>query len=263
MECNDILRKNLSNNEMLIGTHVSLSDSSVTEIFGEIGFDYVWIDMEHTALSKELVKQHLLAARASGTAGFVRIPYNDPILAKPILDIGADGIVFPSVCSREEAQKAINSCYYPPRGIRGFGPNRCAGYGLVEQADYCKLDGDQVFKVIQIEHISAVENLESIVSVNGIDAIVIGPQDLSASMGIIGEMEHPLLRKKIGSIVRTCKEAKVFVGVSCGSNESFINFMIDQGVNLISVDMDYSFILRGALEVKKMVETLKSNRSVL
>jgi 2-dehydro-3-deoxyglucarate aldolase/4-hydroxy-2-oxoheptanedioate aldolase len=249
-------REKIQRRETLIGTHVSLSDSSVTEIFGKLGFDYIWIDTEHTALDKQNVRQHLIAAKASGSLGFVRIPWNDPVLVKPILDIGADGVIFPFVCSREEAQKAIDSCYYPPRGIRGYGPNRAANYGLTEQQKYCNDAGDALFKIIQIEHIDAIKNLENILSVEGIDAVVVGPQDLSASMGILRQMGNKLLRSQCDRIVEACKKNDISVGVSCGFDAEFIEYWISQEIDLISVGMDYEFVLKGAMNVKQAIESL-------
>lgn len=245
----ETLKKKLKNCEPVIGTHTVLNDGMVSELYGEIGFDYVWIDTEHAALDRQSVLGHLMGARASGTCGLVRIPWNDPIMAKPFLDIGADGIIFPMVCSRQEAEKAVASCAYPPKGCRGFGPNRAMRYGLTPQDEYCGLDGEQVVKLLQIEHTIGVQNAEEILEVPGIDGIIIGAQDLSASLGKIGQIYDREVDRNIEQIIGACRKRGISVGISCGFDRAFMRSFVERGANILTVELDYGYILRGALEV--------------
>jgi len=116
----------------IIGTLVSINDSSITELLCDIGFDFIWIDMEHTPIVKKDVHFHIMAAKGTGAATFVRVAWNDPILVKPILEMGPSGIIFPFIRTASEARKAVSSCLYPPKGIRGFGPRRSIKYGITD-----------------------------------------------------------------------------------------------------------------------------------
>ena len=194
-------RVKLALNEPLIGTHVSSTDSGLVELLGIIGFDYIWIDMEHTGLDKKEVLSHIIAAQGSGAAALVRIPWNDPVLAKPILEMGPDAIVFPFIRSVQEAKQAIASCLYPPKGIRGYGPSRVSY--LPREHSYLESYEEELFKILQIEHIDAVNCLEEIVKLEGLDALVVGPMDLSASVGKLGQLHDPevmAMFERIGEI---------------------------------------------------------------
>lgn len=243
------LKRKLKNREPVMGTHTVLRDGMISELYGEIGFDYVWIDTEHSALDRQGVLSHLMGARASGTCGLVRVPWNDPVLVKPFLDMGADGIIFPMVCNRQEAEKAVAACEYPPRGCRGFGPNRAMRYGLTPQEEYCGTDGEGIVKLLQIEHTIGVWNVEEILEVPGIDGIIIGAQDLSASLGKIGQIYDREVDKQIEQILEACVRKGVSVGISCGFDKTFMRSFVERGASILTVELDYGYILKGALEV--------------
>lgn len=128
------IREKMRRREFILGTNTTFNDACVTELLGDCGFDFIWIDMEHTTITKDSAVQHLIACRASGAASFVRIPWNDPVLAKPILDMGADGIIIPQIRSYDEAVAAVAAMKYPPKGVRGWAPVRASDYGLDTQA---------------------------------------------------------------------------------------------------------------------------------
>ena len=119
----------------MAGTHVSLSEPIITELIGNLGYDFIWVDTEHTAIDYHTLELLLMGARASGTQTLVRVPWNDAVLAKRVLEQGPDGIIFPMVNTAEEADRAMKSTLYPPEGNRGFGPIRATQYGL-EDADH-------------------------------------------------------------------------------------------------------------------------------
>ncbi|MDR3551515.1 MAG: aldolase/citrate lyase family protein [Clostridia bacterium] len=236
------IRAKLRSGEPVIGTCVNYNDSCITEQLGLMGYDFVWIDMEHTGNDKREVLQHIIAAKAAGTASFVRIPWNDPVLAKPILEMGPDGIIFPFIRSVAEAKQAISSCLYPPRGRRGFGPIRAAGYGVTSTADYIEGAADSIFKMIQIEHIDAVDCMEEIVKIEGIDALVIGPMDLSGSLGKLGEVRGAKVLSVMDRIGEIGQKSGIPMMLAFGYSPVDIEDWISRGIRMISVNSDIGFI---------------------
>ena len=123
------LKEKLQDCEEIAGMHVSLGDACVSELLAGVGFDFLWIDTEHTAIDYQALQNHLIAARAGGTSTLVRIPENNKVLVKRVLEMGPTGIIFPMINTAEEAETAMKSCLYPPYGIRGYGPIRAVSYG--------------------------------------------------------------------------------------------------------------------------------------
>jgi len=234
-------REKLALGEPLVGTHVSTTDSSLVELMGIIGFDYIWIDMEHSCLDKKEVLNHIIAAQGSGAAALVRIPWNDPVLAKPILEMGPDAIVFPFIRSVREAEMAIASCFYPPKGIRGYGPSR-ASY-LRRERSYLESYEEELFRILQIEHIDAVNCLEGIVKLEGLDALVVGPMDLSASVGKLGLLHDPEIVGIFEHIGNVANAAGVPLGFSYDYEPELLDKVIQMGVKFASVRSEGGFIL--------------------
>lgn len=236
------------------GTHVFCGTPMLTEAIASCGFDAVWIDMEHTAIDKAAVLDNLIAIKAGSkgeTAAFVRIPWNDMVLAKPIIDMGPDAIIFPYVRNAEEAKNAVASCEYPPAGIRGYGPLRALGYGSDTPLNYVKNTCREMLRIIQVEHIDCVNCLEEILKIDGIDGFIVGPNDLSGSLGHIGEYRHPDMDPvydHIGDILRGT--GKLF-GVSLGFEPEFICQWIDRGVNIVFTGHDVGYVYEGAIRIKK------------
>lgn len=221
---------------MVIGTHILLGHPDITEMFSEAGFDAIWIDMEYTAIDKKDTLLNIMATAGTDAAPFVRISWNDPVIAKPILDMGAEGIVFPYIRSAEEAEKAVQACLYPPDGIRGFGPLRAVKYGKIDTMDYIHERSRDIWKIIQIEHIDAVNDLDRILAVEGISAIIIGPCDLSGSLGLLGQTMHPKAKGCYENVAKKCKHANIPFGVSTGydpNRKEQIDYWIELGVNLL------------------------------
>jgi 2-keto-3-deoxy-L-rhamnonate aldolase RhmA len=239
----DRIKFKLKSGEPVIGTSVNLTDSSITELLGSIGYDFIWIDMEHTGNDKKDVLQHIIAAKAAGTASFVRIAWNDPVLAKPILDMGPDGIIFPFIRSAEEARLAIKSCIYPPKGQRGFNPIRAVRYGVDNVAEYIEDCENRIFKMIQIEHIDAVDCMKEITEIEGIDALIVGPMDLSGSVGKLGKTRDKELLKIMDKIAAIGAKSKIPLGVAIGYSPVDIQEWINRGIKIISVNGDTGFLL--------------------
>lgn len=202
--------------------------------------------MEHTAIDNESALNNLIAARAGGTPAWVRLRWNDPVLAKPILDMGADGIIFPYVRTAEEAAAAVAACAYPPEGIRGYGPLRALDYGAISQMEYVTKTFRNCKKIIQLEHIEAVNNLEQIVQVKGIDGFIIGPNDLSGSLGLIGQVEHPECRKVYEKATAILRNRGIPFGVATYCDPQWLNYWKDLGATIFFCSADWGLIYSAA-----------------
>lgn len=234
-------------NHLVIGGHVFLTDPSISEAMASFGYDFIWIDAEHGPFDKERLLAHIVAANCAGAAAIVRVVWNDPAIIKPVLEMGVDGIIVPMVCTKEEAERAIAACKYPPEGTRGFGPRRANRYGMIPLPEYLEHADESILKIVQIEHVDAVRNLRDILSVEGLTAVIIGPNDLSGSIGRLGELKHPEVVALYDEIVAVCKAEKVPCGVSIGpSDREYIAQWLDRGVDFISCGDDISFLAAGA-----------------
>ena len=243
----NMLKEKLHNNEVCLGTHVSLNDPVITELMGNVGFDYLWIDTEHTAIDLNCLQQHLIATRAACVSAIVRVPCVDQVRVKPILEMGPDGIVFPQVNSYQLAKTAIEACMYPPKGNRGFGPRRAIQFGRVSLSDYYQAVDDNLLRILQVENVHAVEDFAKIVTVEGIDAFIIGPCDLAASMGHFNDLRHPEVVSAMRHVIQTAQKNHIPIGVSFGAcTYEDILFWHALGVNLISLAADTDLLLHGA-----------------
>ena len=200
------LKKKLEKQELALGGWVMTGHPASAEIMARSGLDWVCIDLEHTAIDLGITENLIRAIEVGGAAALVRLTNNDENLIKRVMDSGASGIIVPMVKSREDAQNAVDALYYPPRGRRGVGLARAqkygAGAGFRNYRDWLE---NEAVCVVQIEHIDAVDNLEDILSVSGVDAYFLGPYDLSASMGLAGQLDHPDV---LAAMTRTCEIGK-------------------------------------------------------
>lgn len=252
----DRLKEKLARGKILLGSHVFCGAPMLTEAISLCGFDMVWVDMEHTAIDKQEVIHNLMAIHSGGACSFVRIPWNDPVLAKPILDMGPDAIIFPYIRTKQEAEAAVAACLYPPLGVRGYGLSRALRYGQISQLEYVDHIGQQIWRVIQIEHIDAVRNLDEILEVEGVDAFVVGPNDLSASIGMIGRVDAAEMMLIYDEIGRKLTKAKRLFGVSTGYRPEALKQWIARGAQLLFCGDDISYVYQGATAVKKNLEKL-------
>lgn len=240
------LRRKLSRGEPLFGAASTLLDPTASEILGYAGFDFVWIDMEHTALSPAHVLSHLLAAASARAAGFVRVPWNDAVLVKPILDMGPDGIIFPCIRTAEDARRAVSACEYPPRGIRGCGPRRAVRYGADDLDTYMREGSKHFWKIMQIEHVDCVKNLNEIASVPGIDCWLVGPWDLSCSAGCLGEQDIPEVQDLIDEACSQANRHGMLLAAWTGAEPAAIRKWQERGVKIFTTGVDTSFLMSAA-----------------
>ncbi len=228
-------KEKLARQDLLVGTIVTLPSPEIAEIFCGAGFDWLFVDLEHSTLSIKDA-QAILQAAAPKVPCVVRIPSNDEVWIKKALDIGSSGIIVPQVRTAEEAQRAVRFCKYPPAGSRSVGIARAQGYGQKFQ-EYVATANDETAVIIQIEHIDAVKNLEKILDVSGIDCLFVGPYDLSASMGKIGDIVHAEVQDAISQVKKCAEKAKMPLGIFGASAEA-VKPHIDNGYTLIAVGID-------------------------
>ena len=247
-------REKLQSGQHLIGFEVDLCDPCISEMVGALGYDYIWVDTEHEAMDYHTVLMQIIACKAGGTASIVRIPFNEPYLAKRVLEMGPDGIIFPMVSSAAEAKAAMDACLYPPLGKRGFGPRRACGYGAEDLFDYIKDAPDRTCRLIQLEHIDAIRDLDNILKVPYIDGMIVGPCDLSGSIGHLNEIFHPEVLALIDIAIAKCKKANMPIGVAVGANsEKDVQFWFDRGFQFISAGSDISAIVATAKAQQTMM----------
>jgi 4-hydroxy-2-oxoheptanedioate aldolase len=254
-----LLKQKLLSGKLLIGTHVNLNDLVISEIMGGLGFDFLWIDTEHTAIDYQCLLGHLVASKASGTPAIVRVPWNNAVFVKRVLEMGPAGIVFPMINTAEEAEAAMQCCIYPPIGNRGFGPNRAIRYGIDDVGKYINSDSLEICRFVQVETKEAVSNLDEIARNPYIDAFIIGPYDLSGSVGQLGNVMKGETDRLIDIAIEKAHKAGKPIGVSTGDNDyAILKHWLDKGIDIISTGTEYLGIIQGARtslnNIKKIVE---------
>jgi 2-keto-3-deoxy-L-rhamnonate aldolase RhmA len=210
---------------VLIGTIISMAGPQSAEIMAAAGFDWVLIDMEHSSLSLEDV-HNLLNGGGEKLITIVRVPGHDEIWIKRVMDLGCNGILVPMVNSGEEAARAVAAALYPPAGKRSVGVGRAHGYGQGFGKYVAGANSESII-MLQVEHIDAVRNIDAILSTKGLSAIFIGPYDLSASMGLPGEVNHPEVIRAIGVVKSKCREAGIPYGIFSMTPEGLTDHIAD------------------------------------
>ncbi len=251
----NLLRQKLERKEKILGTLVSLTDPSLCEIMGNVGFDCVWIDMEHTCISCKDALCHLNAARATGIPAVVRLPQSDLSYTKRVLEMGPDGIIFPMVRSAKEVRELLDMTLYPPHGgTRGFGPLRAIGYGRIDAREYVTEGYLDTCRFVQIEHIDMIDELEEIASIPYVDGFIFGPNDLSASLGdflnVFGDRTMTEIRRAIDILRRHGK----VVGLAGGMNESDVRVWSELGLDMLFAGADWSFIYAHGLQTLNLMK---------
>ena len=253
----NILRKKLENKELIRGTLVSLTDPCLCEIMGNVGFDCVWIDTEHTYMSYKDVLCHLNASHSSGIASLVRLPQNDLTATKKILEMGPDAIVFPMVRSCAEFESLMEMTLYPPLGTRGFGPMRAIGYNPQNSREYVKDGHLELCRFMQIESVSMIDELEKIADNPYVDGFIFGPNDLSGSLGdFLNVFDEPTVNQ-VKRAIEIIKRHGKLVGLACGFNDSEVRFWCDLGLDMIFAGGDWTFLYKRAADTLDLLNSLK------
>ncbi|MEM2991143.1 MAG: aldolase/citrate lyase family protein, partial [Halobacteria archaeon] len=192
-------KEKLRRGEVVIGAVIGTCNLDIVEIMSRMNFDWLWFDTEHSPLNAELLQPMLQVARGGRCTPIVRVAWNDQVLIKKALDVGAYGLIIPWINNRAQAEAAVRASKYPPQGLRGFGPRWVATSGG-DRLEYTKTANDEILIIAQIETREALDNLEEILTTPGIDAYLIGPNDLAASLGHLGDIHHPEVEKAIENI---------------------------------------------------------------
>jgi len=242
------LKNKLQNNELTLGSWITIGHTAIVDIMASAGFEWLVVDIEHTSIDLATAHQLIATIQANGMKALVRVSKNEEVIIKRILDMGADGIVVPMVKSKEDALEAIDYAKYPPVGKRGVGLFRAQKYGLGFD-EYKKWVNDELVIIAQIEHIDAVENIEEIITTEGIDGVIIGPYDLSGSMGYPGEYDRDDVKKAIAKVLQVCKEQNFPSGFHViESNPTKLQERMDEGCTFLAYSLDFFFLGDAARE---------------
>jgi len=230
--------------EMLCGTFLNLGSSLTAEIAGKVGLDWLLIDMEHGAGNRNELLFQLQAIESSPAVPLVRIAWNDPVIFKQVLDLGASGIMVPYVQTAEEARRAAASLRYPPAGMRGVAVmNRACGFGPGFD-EYFATANSKLLTMLQIESHDAIQNIEEIAAVEGADVLFVGPMDLSVGLGVPQQWEHPTLRKAIAKVVNACHRAGKIAGTII-SDETQLERAVADGFTMLAYGSDGAVMVKG------------------
>ena len=236
------LRQKLKDGKVSIGSWMQLNSPDVAEIMGQAGFDWISVDMEHGSISSSDLPNLFRALELGNTLPLARISEGTLTNCKQALDAGAGGLIIPMILDEKQLKEIISWCCWPPKGVRGVGYSRANLFG--KHFDVYNQESQTPLIVAQIEHIKAVENLEEILKIEGLDAIFIGPYDLSASMGLTGSFEHPDYIEVVKKIVKIAKIASIPAGIHViEPNQLKLKNAINEGYKLLAFSIDGQFIL--------------------
>jgi 2-keto-3-deoxy-L-rhamnonate aldolase RhmA len=250
------LKNRLRQGETTFGAWLTVANPMVAEIMAGAGFDWVLIDTEHGGFSNEGVQTCLVAFNGSPTVPMVRVAWNDAVLIKQVLDMGADGILVPMVSSAAEARAAVSACKYPPQGTRGFGPRRASDYGRNTDV-YVAQANDSVIVIVQIEHINGVADIEGILDTPGIDVACLGPTDLSGSAGVLRQFQHPTVVDGMTRVIKAAKARQMPASIGITFTDVEMNKWYGAGANFIFCCDDVTLLAAGA------AKTLANMRHVM
>jgi 2-dehydro-3-deoxyglucarate aldolase/4-hydroxy-2-oxoheptanedioate aldolase len=243
-------RKRLQKGDVLIGALLQMPLPEVAEIFVAAGYDWLFVDLEHAPMDARNALD-VLTAVDSRMPCVVRVPWNDEADIKKALDIGATGVIVPLVNSAEDARLAVGRCKYPPAGFRSVGITRGQRFDL-EFDSYMKRANDEIAVIVQIEHIEAVRNIAAILDTPGIDGVFVGPFDMSGSMDLPGQINHPKVQEAIKTVIRACEKRDIARCIYAHTPKHALTY-IEQGYRVIGLCTDYIMLARQAADYLKIV----------
>jgi 2-dehydro-3-deoxyglucarate aldolase len=247
------LKNKLKNNQLTIGSWITIGNSSIIEIMATAGFEWLCIDMEHTSIDLATAKMLITTIHANNIKALVRVSKNEEVAIKKVMDMGADGVIVPMIKSKKDAQMAIDFVKYPPTGKRGVGLYRAQNYGIGFE-EYKKWVEEEAIIIAQIEHIEAVKNIEDILRIDGIDGTIVGPYDLSASMGFPGKYNRSDVQKAIKKVELACRKYKKPYGFHViESDPTKLQQRIDEGCTFLAYSLDFFFLGDSARYGKSLV----------
>jgi 2-keto-3-deoxy-L-rhamnonate aldolase RhmA len=233
--CTGQLKKRVKNGDtLLVGCIMDCRSGSAVEMYHEFGYDVVMIDREHTALNSETILEHIRLCRALEIPAMVRVADHSYHEFNRFLDQAPDAIMVPRIRTRADAELVVNTVHYPPLGQRGLGGSTCPTgkyLGWPKLTDQISYVNEQLVVGIQIETIEALENVEEILSVPGIDVAVVGNDDLSLGMGIPGQLDNPMFLKAVEKVIATCQKYGVLPGIA-GGEPTYVRYWHDRGMRM-------------------------------
>ena len=253
------LKNKLNNRSKVFATWTSLAHPSITEIFTRVGADFVGIDIEHSTISQEQSQRIIAASQAAGTLCLPRIASHNSEMIKRLLDSGADGIIIPMVSTSDEVERIVDWCKYPPLGKRSFGIARGQGYGF-DFDEYTRNWNSSSTIIVQIESIEGVENIEKILNHEHVDGAMIGPYDLSGTLGIPGQLDHPRLIEAARRVIEVCSKK----GKACGTqvidpNPENLENAFSSGYTFVVLASDIFLLWYWAERMNGYVKSLKES----
>lgn len=247
------LKQKLINNELTIGSWISIAHPNIAEIMATANFEWLVVDLEHTSIDLLMAQTLISTIQSKNIKALVRVSKNEEVVIKKVLDMGADGVIVPMVNNEEDAKKAVSYAKYPPIGKRGVGLYRAQNYGLGFE-EYKKWVNEEMVIIAQIEHIEAVENIDSILKVDGIDGTIIGPYDLSGSMGFPGDFYRDDVKDAISRVKQACKiHNKPYGFHVIESNPASLQARIDEGCTFLAYSIDFLFLGDNARYGKSLI----------
>lgn len=237
------LKSLLRQNKVAVGAQLRFGSPAIAELFGHAGFDFVVLDSEHAPQTTVGIQSQLQAVGCTKATGIVRIVKNDPDLMRPFLDMGAEGFVVPFVLTGEEARMGVSAIKYPPIGTRGWGPARASHYGYIPNPKYRDEANDSLVFLPIIEDKRAVENIDAILSTEGLDSFIIGPVDLSFSLGKPFDFECPKFKEAIKAVEKAARAAKKPLGTAIYGGD-----MYNTDTYKKFIDLGYALLLIGGDE---------------
>jgi len=229
-----LLKQKLRNREKVFAAWTSISHPSITEMFSRAGVDFIGIDIEHSTINHEQAQRIIAASQAGGALCFPRIASHNMEMIKRLLDSGADGIIVPMVSTGEEVERLVSWIKYPPTGCRSFGISRGQGYGF-DFDEYTSTWNDISSIIVQIESVEGVKNVEAILANKDVDGAMIGPYDLSGSLGVPGQLSHPSVTEAAEKVISACAA----FGKGCGTQVIEPDFESLQG----AFEAGYTFVV--------------------
>jgi 4-hydroxy-2-oxoheptanedioate aldolase len=253
------LKRRLRDGETVFGAWLSIADPVVAEIMATSGFDYVLIDTEHAPWSLDALQTALMTFKGESTVPIVRVPWNDQVHIKQALDLGADGILAPMVRTVEEARAFLSACKYPPAGTRGFGPRRASNYHR-NTDEYVENANEGIIMMPQIEDVRTVDDIDKIIQL-GVDALCIGPNDLSGSAGLLRQHDHPTVKGALDRILAAAKARGIAVctGITLPADKQ--GEWIERGARMALVTSDIELLVNGTAAALKSVRPLRGHQA--
>lgn len=247
-------KNRIRNGQPALGAQIGLSDPAIIEIFGRVGYDWLVVDTEHAASNTLTVQAMLQAGAPTEALVLARVLHLDEDEIRRFLDIGSPGILCPFIHTGDDARRLVRGCQYPPQGIRGYGPRRASTFGL-DAIEYFETANDAILSIPIIESKEAIENIEAIVATEGIDAIMIGPMDLSISLGIFKQFDDPIYLTAIEKVRRACRKHGKAMGTGVYSLEH-ARRCAAEGDQLLLIGADDGFLTAEALRVLEDVRAV-------